>query len=342
VTRPVWHLIDSRNVGGAERHIAGAVGALRRRGIPAEAVLYRDYGNNVWLTQLRNEGIPHRVLGGSIRALMQAIARERPAILHTHGYKASVFGRLAAVRFRLPVVTTFHSGERSGGKLRLYELLDEWTSLPSARIAVTQTIQKRLPFRSVVIHNFVAIPATPLPANLPRRIAFIGRLSPEKRPALFCQLAEAHAGDLEWHVYGDGPLRDDLERRFKKVKFHGVVADMAKAWQSVGLLLMPSRFEGLPLAALESLAAGVPILASNVGGLPDAVIEDKTGWLFQPDDLHKARDALARWEAMDSKAQHRMRLECRAHAQSRFSEAEQIPKLLDVYRNVGYSVGANQ
>ena len=131
MTRPVWHLIDSRSVGGAERHIAGTVGALRRRGIPAEAVLYRDYGHNVWLTQLRDEGIPHRVLGGSMRALMYAIASEQPAILHTHGYKASLFGRLAAVRFRIPVVTTFHSGERSSGKLRFYELLDDRAILES-------------------------------------------------------------------------------------------------------------------------------------------------------------------------------------------------------------------
>jgi glycosyltransferase involved in cell wall biosynthesis len=100
---------------------------------------------------------------------------------------------------------------------------------------------------------------------------------------------------------------------------------------------MPSRFEGLPYSALEALAAGVPILASRVGGLPDAVQEDVTGWLFDVGDLQTALTKLKRWMKLDPAEQRQMRLLCRQHVTMRFSEASEMPKLISVYRKAGYS-----
>ena len=334
----IWHLIDSSSVGGAERHVAQVVQALCERSIAAEAVLYRNYRDNPWLRQLEQARIPHRVLDGSLAALARSLMRERPAVLHTHGYKAGILGRPAALLSGVAVVSTFHTGERSNGKLLLYELADEWTSFVGRRISVSKAIQSRLPFSSTLIDNFIRPGTAPLPSRLPRRIAFVGRLRPEKGPALFCELARAsRVHDMEWHVYGDGLLRDDLERRYSDVaRFHGVVADMSGVWSNIGLLVMPSVFEGLPLAALEALAAGVPILASRVGALPDVVIEGKTGWLFEPGHFEKAREAIEKWSALPQERQAQMRLACRQHAEQRFSETAQINKLLEVYRSVGF------
>ena len=334
----IWHLIDSSGVGGAERHVAQVVQALCERGIAAEAVLYRSYPDNPWLRQLEHARVPHRVLGGSLTALVKALARERPAILHTHGYKAGILGRPAALLRGIPVVSTFHTGERSRGKLLLYELADEWTSFAGQRISVSKAIHARLPFSSTLIDNFIRVSADPLPSRLPRRIAFVGRLRPEKGPAMFCELARtSNLRDVEWHVYGDGPLRPDLESRYGDlVAFHGVVADMSSVWANIGLLVMPSVFEGLPLAALEALAAGVPILASRVGALPEVVIEGATGWLFEREDIEKARARLEEWSALPEERQAQMRLACRQHAEQRFSETAQIGKLLEVYRSVGF------
>ena len=334
----VWHLIDSSGVGGAERHVSQVVQALCERGIAAKAVLYRSYGDNPWLRQLEQAHIPHLVLDGSLLALAKSLGREHPAILHTHGYKAGILGRPAALLRGIPVVSTFHTGQRSSGKLLLYELVDEWTSLASRRISVSKAIQSRLPFNSVLIDNSIRVGTHPLPSRLPRRIAFVGRLSPEKGPTMFCELARtSRLQDVEWHVFGDGPLRGDLERRYgDAAAFHGVVTDMAGVWANIGLLVMPSVFEGLPLAALEALAAGVPILASRVGALPDVVIEGKTGWLFERGDFDKANEALADWSVLSESRQAQIRLTCRQHAEQRFSEAAQIGKLLEVYRSVGF------
>jgi glycosyltransferase involved in cell wall biosynthesis len=336
----IWHLIDSRTIGGAERHIAILLQCLRTRSIAAKAVLYRDYGSDPWLSQLSATDLPFRVLGGSFLSLVQALAQDRPHLLHVHGYKAGILGRLPARLLGIPVVTTFHSGERSGWPLKLYEWTDEWTSILGKRVAVSSAVQSRLPLSSTLITNFLPESLPPAETALPRHIAFVGRLSAEKAPDLFCILASQAPPGLQWHVYGDGPMRNELEERYAGVvTFHGVVPDFNDVWPSIGLLVMPSRFEGLPYAALEALAAGVPILASRVGGLPEAVMENATGWLFDVGDMQTASVKLNRWITLDPAAQGEMRMQCWRHVKARFSEASEMPKLLSVYRKAGYSPG---
>jgi glycosyltransferase involved in cell wall biosynthesis len=128
---------------------------------------------------------------------------------------------------------------------------------------------------------------------------FVGRL--EKVKNLFT-LLDAWAGALgtdrsAWLVLvGDGSVREDLERRAaelgiaERVLFLGEVPDVSALtnWADVGVL--PSYTEGLSNAMLECLAAGLPMLASHVGGNPDFVRDGETGWLFEPTD----RDHLTR------------------------------------------------
>jgi len=335
----IWHLIDSSTIGGAERHIALLIKSLQKRGIPAQAILYKDYGSNRWLDQLSAEQTPFRVLDGSLRGLIKALAEHKPGLLHVHGYKAGVLGRLPARLLGIPVVTTFHSGERSRGRLGMYERADEWSAVLGQRISVSAEVQRRLPYGSVFIRNFVPDVAPPSPDPLPRSVAFVGRLSPEKGPDLFCELAAQSRAGLAWHVYGDGPLRADLQQRFgNRVQFHGVVPDLTEIWPAIGLLVMPSRFEGLPYAALEALSAGVPLLAARVGGLPEAVIEPKTGWLFEPGQLAEASAKLDAWFALDPAEQAAMRLRCWTHIKSEFSESSEMLTLLTVYRKAGMAV----
>jgi glycosyltransferase involved in cell wall biosynthesis len=207
------------------------------------------------------------------------------------------------------------------------------------RVAVSSAVQSRLPLSSTLIVNFLPENPSPIATVLPRRVAFAGRLSAEKGPDLFCALASQAPSGLEWHIYGDGPMRQELEARYAGVvTFHGVVPDFNEVWPTIGLLAMPSRFEGLPYSALEALAAGVPILASRVGGLPDAVQEDVTGWLFDVGDIKTALAKLDRWMMLDTTAQDKMRLQCWRHVKSHFSEASEMPKLISVYRKAGYFV----
>ena len=334
----IWILVDSSTLGGIERHVATLAEALRRVPLSAEIVLLAAHGNNPWLQQLDASRLPYRVLDGSLPGLMSALRAARPQLLHTHGYKANIMGRLSARALGIPVVATFHAGERGAFPVSAYQLLDEYSSILGGRICVSEAIRQQLPYRAAVTDNFMVAPDQPPPDALPRRIGFVGRLSIEKAPDLFCQLARRCQGPEEWHIWGDGPMRVGLEREFgAHVRFHGLVTDLSAAWSSLGLLIMPSRAEGLPMAALESLAAGVPIVASAVGGLPSVVHNGRSGWLFGSGDLAAAAQRIESWRALSPDGQAQLRRTCWEFVKSNFSEARQLPKILDAYRAAGLS-----
>jgi glycosyltransferase involved in cell wall biosynthesis len=344
----IWQLIDSSSVGGAERHIATLADGLRRAGHPTEIVLLARHGVNPWLAQLAEAGLPQRHLDGSLKSVRAALVAARPSLLHTHGYKAGIFGRIAARAAGIPVVSTFHSGARGAFPVGAYEWLDDWTSGLGARIAVSETIQKRLPFTSRVIPSYVRTAEQPPAGPLPRVAGFVGRLSQEKAPDLFCQLAARarNAGNsgLSWHVWGDGPMRQALQAEHGTyVTFHGIATQMDTVWPQIGVLVMPSHFEGVPLAALEAAALGIPLLASRVGGLPTVVADGETGWLFPVGDLSAAEAGLHKWQSIcESKELDTLRQACWTKVRAEFSEQRWLPEVVKVYRAAGLAVDRNQ
>ncbi len=332
----IWQFLDARSVGGIERHVATLVRALRARQCDAEVILWRGYEPSTFRQQLIADGVPHRTLDGSLRGFVAALARERPELLHTHGYKANIIGRLAARALAIPVVSTYHSGEQAAFPVSLYLKADIATSRFASRIAVSQEIAARLPQPVSVVRNFLMVDPGPVGPSLPRRVGFIGRLSHEKGPDLFGEIAEASSPGIEWHVWGDGPMRGELEQRFgANVVFHGLTLDVASALRSIGLLLMPSRAEGLPMAALEALAAGVPVAAARVGGMPDLIRQGENGWLFAPSDVRSAAACIGCWADLDANAQAALRRVCRATVQEGYSDAAVLPALLAIYRHAG-------
>ncbi|MDX2158560.1 MAG: glycosyltransferase family 4 protein [Hyphomicrobiaceae bacterium] len=335
----VWLIVDSRSVGGIERHVAILAQGLLRSGIEVEVVLYADHGGNPWCEQLRDARVPVRFLDGTMRGLARALRKGRPALLHTHGYKAGVLGRAVALLAGVPVVSTFHSGEEPPFPVNLYYRLDEWTSLTAHRIVVSEKIQGKVPWQSRLIPNYLVPPGRPAQGPLPRRVGFVGRMSHEKAPDLFCELARRAPAGIEWHAWGDGAMRGDLERQFGDVvAFHGVVSDVRPVWESLGLLVMPSRYEGLPLAALEALSMGVPVIASRVGGVPSVVLPGRTGWLVEVGDIEGALSALEAWRAMSAATGNALRYDCWRHVADNFSEARMLPRILEVYRDAGLGV----
>ena len=338
----IWLFLDSGGVGGVETHVKALFLAFRRAGTPVRIVLLQEHPNNAWLDQLRAVDADPLILDGGFRNLLKALRTHRPAVLHTHGYKAGIFGRFAARLTGTPVVSTFHAGERVPGKVGLYQRLDEWSSVLGRRIAVSPPIQKHLPFRSTFIPNFILTSETPPRAPLPPVVAFVGRLSHEKGPDYFCRLASLYDGaPVEWRVYGDGPMRAELESAHgERVRFYGVVANMDTVWSEVGLLAMTSRAEGLPMAALEAGAAGVPILASAVGALPQVIEQGRTGWLISPDemasdDYSKPLSALKQWRDHAEKGAAEMRLACWRRIREHYSEAASLARISDEYCAAG-------
>ena len=337
----IWQLLDSSQIGGIESHVAALSALLNAHGRPTTIVLLAPHPANPWLTQLAAAGLAFRTLEGGPAALLRALRRDRPALLHTHGYKAGILGRPTARLAGVPVVSTFHAGERAPFPVSLYQDVDAWTSRLAPRIAVSAAIAETLPFPATVIANFVQ-PGRGERTGDGRTVAFVGRLSPEKGPDLFCEIAERSHPSLRFEVYGDGPMRAELEAEHgDRVRFHGVRAGMAGAWPSIDLLLMPSRAEGLPMAALEAMAAGAPVLASRVGGLPTLIDHGETGWLFEAGAVDEAAALLSRWRMSDAAMRQAVGVRARAAVAARFGPDQALARFLAVYRDAGLDGSAS-
>ena len=330
-------LVDSSGIGGIERHVAVLTGALRRRGYDARILLLDDHGEHAWVKQLAAEGVPFDVNRGGVKGLFRRLRTERTALLHTHGYKAGVLGRAVGRLLGIPLVSTFHSGETGPFPVNVYQSLDMWTSGLATRISVSAAIAARLPFSSQLIANFIAVPDEPPTRPLPATVGFVGRLSHEKGPDLFCLAASASPPEMRWIVFGDGPMRGDLERRYGgRVEFRGMVSDIAQAWREIGLLLMPSRAEGLPMAALEALAAGVPVASARVGAIPEVIQEGVNGWLFDVGDV-AAADVIVRRFARDRDAHgDEWRLAAWRSARDRYGVEAGLDRTLEAYAAAGF------
>ena len=344
----IWQLVDSSTIGGIERHIEILAGGLREAGHDCEVVFYERHGDNPWRRQLEAADIPFRILDGTASGLTRAIGASRPRLVHTHGYKAGILGRAAARLSNVPVVSTFHSGERGAFPVSLYQTIDELSAFLAPAIAVSDPIRARLPAGAALIRNFVRMPtATTSIVRERLRIGFVGRFSHEKGPDRFCALADimeaVHGFEaVTWHAYGDGPMLRSLDTEaHRNVHFHGLQTDMSAIWPRLDLLVIPSRAEGLPLSALEALSHGIPVIAPRIGALPDAIEHEKTGWLFDAGNLEEAADFIAAWARMDLAGRMTMFRACRQSVEEKFSLEARLQDILAVYEKSGLEKATN-
>lgn len=333
----IWQCLDSRSIGGIETHVHTLSKELSRRGYKVRVIFLQHYGKHPLISRLRKTRLSFHVCAG-VQDFLRQVRRERPALIHTHGYKANIVGRLAGLLNAIPAVSTFHAGEPGEGRVRLYNAIDRVTSLYQSKLAVSEEIHHTLPGKATLLQNFVAVPVSL--ANLANnRIAFVGRLSHEKGPDIFCEMADRFP-NASFDVYGDGPMKVELQAKYgAAVTFHGMVPDVSLLLQHSSLLVMPSRYEGLPMAALEAMAQGVPVAAFAVGGLPNLIEDGRNGFLAHPDNAAELAESIGKYLSLDTAARLAVGAAASRKVAAQFSPDIQIPKLTEIYRNA-LSTGA--
>lgn len=329
----IWLLLDSRTHGGIESHVYQLAEGLHHQEENVEVIFLTDYGHHPMHDLLRNQSVNYRVLDGKFSTLCSVLRRDKPSIVHTHGYKAGIYGRFAARLSKTSVITTYHAGERPRGKLALYDWLDRATArLADQFLAVSPQIAKRLPGSAKVVNNFINIDN--LTASKGTQIAFVGRVSEEKGPDHFVSLANAFPR-VNFHLYGDGPLLPELTQSSPdNLHLHGRQHDMNKIWPQIGLLLMPSRHEGLPMAALEAMARGIPVLAYRVGALDRLVHSSINGWLVSPGNLDDLTKHLHAWLCMSEQDRQQLRCASQKTIADKFSSQIVLPELIANYNKI--------
>jgi glycosyltransferase involved in cell wall biosynthesis len=318
----VFVLVTLGEVGGAQGYVASLLPALAGEyevivgahgGAFVREAAERAGVEFVHLEHLRRPVSPWRDLRG-FAELYRLLRRHRPDVLHASSSKAGVIGRLAAAAARVPVrVFTVHGwafSAHSGAASALYRWADRVAGrATTATVCVSQreradglSARTCRPDRTVVIPNAVdvdAYPQAPLERDVPRLIS-VGRLAaPKDWSTLLSALTELEPETFaELVIVGDGPDRERVEDEVSRSSLSGRVRLLGERDDVTGLLadadvfVLASRSEGLPLSVIEAMAAGVPVVASDVGGLRELVRDAETGVLVRPGDPAALADAL--------------------------------------------------
>lgn len=331
-------LLDSSQLGGIESHVYHLARALKQRHFLVEIWFYKRYSTTHPLSpRLDVENIQYRYLKGSLRDVCSQIKQNPPRLLHTHGYKAGVLGRIAATILQVPVVSTFHNGDPGEGIVRVYTRLDQWTSIFSENIAVSNEIAERFKNKPVQINNFINFPGRQVKSD--HHLAFVGRLSHEKGPDQYLQLAK-HVPDKTFRVYGTGPMESDLkEQQIPNIEFMGQVSGMNDQWQHVDLLCITSRHEGLPMVALEAMANGVPVISFALGALPELIRQGVNGWIAPRGNIEEMSKLIYLWFSLPETIKSEIRNACRETVARSYSYKAVLPEVLEVYARASEKIG---
>jgi glycosyltransferase involved in cell wall biosynthesis len=348
--------------------VAGALA----RGEDSMAFVAEGLGVDVVsIPELGREISPFRDLLATIR-LAALIRRERPQILHTHTAKAGTVGRVAALlagRRRPPIVVhTFHGHVLRGyfGSLRsrFFRLLERWLARhTTALIAVSPQVRDDLvalgvasPEKFTVVRlgieldervgaeangreetrRYLGIP--------PERFAvgWVGRMTAVKRTEDVLdgfRRLRARGVDATLCLVGDGPDREGLERLahelgiIKDTLFLGYQEDVGPLYAAFDALVLPSGNEGTPVSVIEALAAGTPVVATRVGGVPDVVRHGEDGFLVEPGESEAFADRLVQL-ARDPALRERLGAAGRARVLPRYAVERLVDDIDRLYRSL--------
>jgi glycosyltransferase involved in cell wall biosynthesis len=314
-------LITLAEVGGAQAYVAALLPALSehfevtvaaRGGGPVREAAERLGLRYVGLRHLRRAIRPWRDLL-ALAELVRLFRRVRPDVLHASSSKAGVLGRLAAVLSGVPVrIFTVHGwafAAASGGSSKFYGWADRlMRPLTTVTICVSENeraagIAARTcdPARTVVIHNAVDVTGAPQARGdgAPPKLISVGRLKAPKDPVtLLRALAALPTEDFDALIVGDGPDRPAVEELTAqlglagRVRLEGERRDVAELLAASDVFVLSSWSEGLPVSVLEAMAAGLPVVASDVGGVSELVLDGETGILVRPGDPDRLAEAL--------------------------------------------------
>jgi glycosyltransferase involved in cell wall biosynthesis len=358
----ILHLFNHEEYGGLESVVTLLAAGQQQRGhevivaptIPAPGARER------LLDTVRGAGaevapliVPGRGYLRERRLVADLCRHLRPSIVHTHNFRSDVLGGSAARRLGLPTVTTVHGFIGGDWKMWIYERLQRRAFRSfSAVVAVSRPLGEELIAGGVsrervhVVPNAydASQPRTPrvearrrlgIPADA-FRIGWIGRLRAEKAPDIMVEaLAAAGDRELTLSMVGDGEQLGALQSLAARlavadrITWHGAVAGAGTLAEAFDVIALTSRTEGTPIVLLEAMAAGVPVVTTAVGGVPDVVGPDEA-LLAPPEDAAAIARALVRVRA-DRALPLRMAAAARQRLERSFATEPWVARYDEVY-----------
>lgn len=285
-------------------------------------------GNLIQVGRLRRDPASLWRLSRSLRA---AVARLKPDVVHAHSSFAGLVARAApaASPHRPAIVYCPHGWafDRDGNPLvqRLYARVEKALSRRSDSIIAISAFERQRgieigidPARLALVMNGIAdlppSPAEPCTPDAPLRLLFVGRLDRQKGFDLLLDAIGKLGDSVSLRVAGASVVGGEgsLEALPANVQLLGWLDEgqIARELAACDVLVVPSRWEGFGLVAVEAMRAARPVIASRVGGLPEVVQDGETGLLFTPGDVGELVTALTgrsrqAWREMGARGRQR-------------------------------------
>jgi glycosyltransferase involved in cell wall biosynthesis len=323
----VLQLISSGGYYGAENMLLNLCASQQKAGCENSLMLfYNVHVPNVeFYERARRRGLSVRMVHcqgradwRAVRQIEECIQEDGIQLLHTHGYKADLYGYVAARRTGKPIVATCHNWVGGTAALGIYNHLDRIALKRFQGLAaVSDSVAQRLLDSGVsgkrirTIANGIDVGlferARPLPVfdfDGNKVVGMVARLDLQKGfEYLLRAVGELCAAfpALKVVIVGEGPDRHAIEsmvQRFglqSNVILAGQHSDMPGIYAAMDVFVLPSLNEGLPMTILEAMAASRPVIATRVGAIPKVIKDGETGLLVDPGDANGLRDALARF-----------------------------------------------
>ena len=371
MTRLLW-LIDSFNVGGAESLVVPFVRNYDRSRYELVLACLTSIDGNPIERELATEGVSPVNLGAknlrdraAFRRLLALIRDQKIDLIHAHLTYASTWAALASRITGVPSVATLHVAPPTTGAAAVRDrilrfALNRWSSrVLMVSGALRDMYAKRGGLRAAkmtAVHNGIDVQRFRRnPSEVRRRlesefdipaaapiVMTVSVLRPGKGIEVLIDAIPKVVATIPNAVFliaGDGPMRDEWTSRATaagvgdRIRWAGYRRDVEELLAGADLFVLPSLADAFPTVLLEAMAAGVPAVASNVGGIPEIIQNGRTGTLVPPGDA----DALARGIASllsDAAARERMRATTPGEAERRFSTAAWLRRLDDVYADV--------
>jgi glycosyltransferase involved in cell wall biosynthesis len=361
--RIVYIITKASPIGGAQIHVRDLAAAVAAQG-HAPTVITSGIGT--FIDDLRALGIPVIVLRhltapirplDDLRALREvhaAVADLKPDLIAAHSSKAGILARLAARRLGVPVVFTVHGWAFTPGvpplEAALYRRVERLVGPLASRIITVSEYDRRLGLeariapsdRLVTVHNGMPDVAPALradPERSPVRLVMVARYGAQKdHPTLLRALASLRKHPWELDLIGDGPLMGETEALSRelglngRVHFLGQRNDVEQRLAAAQVALLVSNWEGFPLSILEAMRAGLPVVASDVGGVAESVRDGESGYLVPRADVTQLRDRIERL-LTDPSLRARLGASGRARFVRDFTLDVSVARTLAVYRD---------
>ncbi len=316
----IVEFVETLNIGGLEKMVINL--AVEQASAGHQVRIYCLFGPGKLAGEARERGIEVTAFdkkpGFSISKLLAiaaAMRSDRPDVVHSHNPFVHHYAAMAAKLARCPViVNTRHGPITSEGKAFNERYFRCVLPLTDHVVHVSEDCRRTLSLRlsgrqnkhSVILNGISLEPfmnqKAQVGSHFPRlRFGTVGRMVPVKAHSILIdafRLVLEKLPTAELQIVGGGPLMNELQTQIdkfnlaRKVQLKGPSNDISGVLSTWDIFVLPSLNEGLPLVVLEAMAAGLPIVATRVGGVPEVAQEGTVAWYCEPNDPNALANTL--------------------------------------------------